>query len=126
MAKNFCVEHQTVWFKKGSMKGYAHPIKDEDGQTTGWCNRPKDYEETEEEPVENKPKEIPGQQIGMTVKLIGDLIVAGKLSELFGKEAGWELIKWFRSEVLGTTKVPFDGAKLPQPKKEPTPAGQRK
>ena len=45
MTKNFCTEHQTVWFKKGQMKGFAHPIKDADGVTTGWCNRPEDYEE---------------------------------------------------------------------------------
>ena len=41
---NFCVKHQTLWFKKGSMRGYAHPIKDETGITSGWCNMPEDYE----------------------------------------------------------------------------------
>ena len=44
---HYCVEHQTVWFKRGKMKGFAHPIKDENGEDTGsWCN----------EPVEKEPK----------------------------------------------------------------------
>ena len=30
----FCTEHQTVWFRRGKMKGYAHPI----GTTGEWCN----------------------------------------------------------------------------------------
>ncbi len=38
MAEHFCNEHGKVFFKKGKMKGYAHPIEDEDGETVGWCN----------------------------------------------------------------------------------------
>lgn len=39
--ENWCAAHQTTWFKKGKMKGYAHPIKDENGKDTGdWCNKP--------------------------------------------------------------------------------------
>ena len=39
MAEHWCKEHQTVFFKKGAMKGYAHPILDEEGEKTGgWCN----------------------------------------------------------------------------------------
>lgn len=39
---HYCVKHQTVWFKKGKMKRYAHPIKDESGEDTSeWCNEPK-------------------------------------------------------------------------------------
>jgi len=42
MAEHWCKEHQMTWFKKGKMKGYAHPILDEDGEPTGeWCNEPK-------------------------------------------------------------------------------------
>lgn len=45
MAKHYCVEHQTVWFKKGAMRGYAHPIEDENGKPTGkWCNEPEEKE----------------------------------------------------------------------------------
>ena len=42
MDSYFCVEHQTKWFKTGKMKTYAHPIKDANGETTGWCNMPDD------------------------------------------------------------------------------------
>jgi len=43
MTENYCSEHETVWFKKGKMKGYAHPLL-HNGETVGWCNRPDDYE----------------------------------------------------------------------------------
>ncbi len=33
MADHYCMEHHTVFFKKGGMRGFAHPI---DGG--GWCN----------------------------------------------------------------------------------------
>jgi len=36
---HYCSIHNTVFFKKGRMRGYAHPIKDEKGNDTGeWCN----------------------------------------------------------------------------------------
>ena len=42
---NWCSAHETVWFKKGNMRGYAHPVKDENGNDVPgqWCNRPKDW-----------------------------------------------------------------------------------
>jgi len=39
---NWCSTHEVPWFKKGAMKGFAHPIK-EGTVTVGWCNRPQDY-----------------------------------------------------------------------------------
>lgn len=59
-------------------------------------------------------EKIPGQQIGMTTKEIGDMIRAGKMKSIFGVEAAVELTKWYRSQILGTTRVNFDGAKLPK------------
>ena len=56
---------------------------------------------------------ISGQQTGMTTKELGDMIRAGKLKELFGLEASVELVKWYRSQILATTRITFDGAKLP-------------
>ena len=42
MAEHWCKEHKMAFFKKGKMKGFAHPICDEDGEPTGeWCNKPK-------------------------------------------------------------------------------------
>ena len=39
MAENWCSEHNVAFFKKGGMRGYAHPIQDENGEDTGeWCN----------------------------------------------------------------------------------------
>ncbi len=37
-SKFFCQEHQTEWFKRGKMPGYAHPI----GETGKWCPMPSD------------------------------------------------------------------------------------
>ena len=43
--EKFCTEHNTVFFMKGRMKGYAHPIKDTNGNDTGqWCNMSKEQE----------------------------------------------------------------------------------
>ena len=42
LAGHWCAEHQTVFFKKGGMRNFAHPLKDEAGNATGkWCNEPK-------------------------------------------------------------------------------------
>lgn len=38
--RHYCFVHKTPFFKKGSMKGYAHPI----GDTGEWCNEHKDKE----------------------------------------------------------------------------------
>lgn len=35
---HWCSEHKAVFFKKGKMKGYAHPI----GDTGNWCNEPEE------------------------------------------------------------------------------------
>jgi len=68
---------------------------------------------------EKPPKpEIPGPQIGMTVKEIGDMIRAKYLIPIFGNEAGTELIKWYRGQVLATTRIVYDGSKLPNLKTE--------
>lgn len=41
MAEHWCKEHKQAFFKKGKMKGFAHPILDDDGEPTGeWCNEP--------------------------------------------------------------------------------------
>ena len=43
---HWCSIHKTPFFMRGKMKAYAHPIKDESGITSGWCN--------EEQPPEAK------------------------------------------------------------------------
>lgn len=49
MEGHYCTEHETVFFKKGKMRGYAHPI----GDTGEWCNEP-----------EEGGAEIPASHIG--------------------------------------------------------------
>jgi len=70
--------------------------------------------------VIKKLPEIPGQEIGMTVKEIGDMIRTEKLVALFGLEATVELVKWYRGRILATTRIPYDGSKLPDFKKKET------
>ena len=38
-SKRYCKEHNTEWFKRGKMRGYAHPIEGSDNE---WCNMPED------------------------------------------------------------------------------------
>ena len=38
MAEHWCEIHKTKFFKTAKMSGYAHPVKNEDGITTAWCN----------------------------------------------------------------------------------------
>ena len=45
-SKYYCKEHDTDWFKRGKMRGYAHPI-DETGK---WCNMPEEAEVIEQVP----------------------------------------------------------------------------
>jgi hypothetical protein len=38
-SSHYCAVHDVNFFKKGRMKGYAHPIEDAEGKDTGeWCN----------------------------------------------------------------------------------------
>ena len=53
MSEHYCTEHRTVWFKKGAMKGYAHPIEGTD--PTQWCNEP--TEETPKKETASSVKE---------------------------------------------------------------------
>ncbi len=77
MAEYYCKEHDTVFFKKGKMKGYAHPV----GDMGAWCNMPEGQEpmtEGEKEKVEaEKPLLKPsGEEVGMWYKELGGMIRA--------------------------------------------------
>lgn len=54
------------------------------------------------------------QAVGMFTKEIGDMIRSKYLIPIWGEEAGAELIKWYRGQGLGITRIPFDGDKLPK------------
>jgi len=60
MEGHYCTTHQTVFFKKGKMKGYAHPITDAEGQTIGWCNEG-DVEKLKDLPPQ-EPEILPEHQ----------------------------------------------------------------
>jgi len=54
---HWCSDHNTVFFKKGKMKGYAHPI----GDTGEWCNEeqaPLDLEQAEKDIKDYWEKDI--------------------------------------------------------------------
>ncbi len=51
MSEHWCLIHKEVFFKKGKMKNYAHPIEDGSGATVGWCN-----EEGEPQPLPEEHK----------------------------------------------------------------------
>lgn len=70
-----------------------------------------------ETPDNTKPQPAP-QAVGMCTKELGDMIRAKYLKPIFGDEAYIELIKWYRSQILGITRINFDGSKLPQFKEE--------
>lgn len=69
-----------------------------------------------QEALRAKPEPAP-QAVGMITKEIGDMIRSKYLKPLFGDEAYIELIKWYRGQVLGITRIDFEGAKLPTLKK---------
>lgn len=76
---------------------------------------PKDQKEINRARQEGKETNQPAPQaVGMLTKEIGDMIRADKLIPIFGKETAIELVGWYREQTLGITRIPFDGAKLPQ------------
>lgn len=65
---------------------------------------------------------IAPQAIGMMTKEIGDMIRAGVekgsvisvLTAIYGRDAAVEVVKWYRSQTLGITRITYDGSSLPQ------------
>ena len=60
MAEHYCEFHQTDFFKTEKMRGYAHPIKDKDGKTVGWCNE--DAKEVAKLPEQSKDEMLDEHQ----------------------------------------------------------------
>ena len=67
-------------------------------------------------------KEPAPQAVGMITNNITNMIIAGVnsgkganaiMKAVFGEETSIELVRWWRGQFLGITKVQFDGAKLP-------------
>jgi len=120
---HYCVIHKTPFFKKGNMKAYAHPIKDENGETTGWCNEPKG--QTKEKQWGGKsPEEIKSIETQVAIKAVVDLLCADKLDRLDDRllEAteNWLLA---RLVVKPTATAVKDTAKEPAFTREEVPTG---
>lgn len=58
----WCSPHQTLWFKRGKMRNYAHPIKDANGKATGeWCNMPEEATDEAQEGLQGEEQEAPAE-----------------------------------------------------------------
>jgi hypothetical protein len=64
--EHFCAVHKTAWFKKGNMKGYAHPI----AGTKEWCNEPTTAQN--QSPVASPPKDVESPSEEATTALYGE------------------------------------------------------
>lgn len=72
MTSHFCVKHNTPFFKKGNMKGYAHPIKDENGETIGWCNEPEGQAKEKEKASTYSPEKSASIERQVAAKIAFD------------------------------------------------------
>ncbi|KKL56342.1 hypothetical protein LCGC14_2246370 [marine sediment metagenome] len=119
MADHYCEEHGVNFTRKEGKEGkpfWSHK------QNGGWCNEPKQAETITTSPQsDNKPPETQkqgynadGAARGMSVKEIGDMMRAGLLSKIFGETVARSLTVWYRGELLGITKINYDGKDLPK------------
>lgn len=101
MAEHFCTMHKTVFFMRGNMRGYAHPIGEKDEATDkypeGWCNE-EDLEKVRNLPAQSPDKVLPEHQeeIDKAKKAVTKREPTGQEVGLWWKEAGelyrmWEM-----------------------------------
>ena len=96
---HYCSIHDTVFFMRGKMRGFAHPVKDENGNDTGnWCNE-EDLEKLKnlapqpagEAPVPPtpQPKDARSKEIGEHVGLkeLGNRVGDGSIDRDFPKSS---------------------------------------
>lgn len=131
MAGHYCVLHEQPYFKKGKMKGYAHPIGDEEGETIGWCN---EEEVLEKSPSAKSTKEPARQSstnesIESQVAFKGfiELIVAGVL--LDNSKEYQTTLNWANSKLANWASVgepPKTESKDEPPEVEPPTKEQGK
>ena len=53
------------------------------------------------------------QAVGMMTKELGDMIRSENLVRVFGTKIAVELVKWYRSQTFGITRINYDGKDLP-------------
>ena len=88
----------------------------EDSKTTGTpATAPQTAEKTVAPPKPANPTgyNSDGAARGMSVKEIGDMIRSDDLIGIFGAEIAKELVRWYRRELLGITRIEHDSKDLP-------------
>jgi len=120
MAEHFCKKHGVPFFKKGKMKGYAHPIIDPiTGDATGeWCNEP---EEQAEPPKKQWTPNVksPEERISIERQKSADIAFTHAqdvdITEDILKEAE-KIYQWIHNGVNPTATAVKDTAKEEPPK----------
>jgi len=108
MAEHWCKEHQTTFFKRGKMKGFAHEILDKDGESTGkWCNEPKSEATEKPAPSTYKGRDEDKVDRRTLVMEIGEDWRAGKRKDndplVVAREAF--LLDWANGSIKGGKDV---------------------
>ncbi len=107
---HYCEEHGTVFFKKGKMKGYAHPLE-ENGQTIGWCNEPEEGGDEVPETATGESGTVPptrNDEIteNMFWKLLGEAIFSKDIDT--SKPYGKALRATFYAKMLSVLPIKIE------------------
>ncbi len=127
---HYCKVHDEVFFKKGKMKNYAHPIKDESGEDTGeWCNEPEETKPKSESsqgyrgksPEERASIEIQNAYSGVVSLMgCGMLGIETPLAQAALSYAASKLSNWYSQgepeEVKPSADTPPEEKKSDEPK----------
>ncbi len=108
MSEHWCAIHEAVFFKKGKMRGYAHPVQDTAGNDVGWCNEdgePEPIPEEHKAEIAAKASEIAPQELGMWWKELGNRIGDGSLEKDYPKAHVKIRVQYYKklSEVTGVS-----------------------
>ena len=124
MAEHWCKEHGVAFFKKGGMKGWAHPIVDENGESTGkWCNEPKEQTQTVglKADISQKfnhgksPEELELSRRSFALSYAKDLVVAHEENKENILARAKEFYDWLKNE-------PTEPKEIISPKESSKPA----
>ena len=118
--EHWCKEHKQPFFKKGKMKGYAHPILDDDGEPTGeWCNEPKAEEATKQHPEGEMTKDDWAEKARIERTSIEAQVAYKGIPELVKTLAEYPDNKLARqAEAWAMTRLDGAGKRAVEPTKE--------
>lgn len=103
MVEHYCELHKTNFFKKGGMKGYAHPI----AGTNDWCNEVEPQAKTQNPAQNSKPVQTSNSKYPAKPSTTTDAHVAfrGGIELLCNKvitpdsESGKKILKWLNEKL---------------------------